>query len=538
MASAFGSIVRLRPLEDPEMDKIMFSLFSVKIPYDTMKIVRFLYNVQCVVGDHFASHDQRDIEKYIIICYASWAYTKCFLRKRALAKIDMNDTIDSLVNEYKSAFSLRTFLRRYGELNWNVCNVRLTNYIQADYIARTMILDSTSMFGRIVLSTVKIDNVQEVFHRMTDFIKGNFHVFPTNCLGVKRAHKKGEIVKAQNWTVVKCGEYIDIPGEGLLTISMVREAMRRARLTEKRKHGRLRFRRLLDSSSDTSDVGGSKDTSVQIPKHLLQAVKRPRLTLAETFEYPTISSTIPSSVFRPEDAISREILKSVDSNKPSMIREAIPGTSKDTTVPFIEHLEPLSETDSKTRKKETKRSDKKRKTSVTVGLRIPVPSRTLKRSTRIREQKKKEAEKDANTSSVSFRKTRSMARINKEVEEKTMEENAISVSSNIKSSKRSKTSGKSSKSNKQKSKIVVKDVVTLREEQDLAILRQAIESCNVTSPRVWSDLRRNRLDMFQNVTHTLLKQRAFQLARGLGGRTFNKENKDKLKMLRELIRSK
>lgn len=95
-----------------------------------------------------------------------------------------------------------------------------------------MILDPTSTFKRIVVCCVNVADVQKLFHRITEFIRRNFHVFSTNLLGKKFGDDK--VVKAHNWSVIKCGEDVCLPGVGVLSKQTVQEAMRRARLDERR----------------------------------------------------------------------------------------------------------------------------------------------------------------------------------------------------------------------------------------------------------------------------------------------------------------
>lgn len=186
-----------------------------------MTVVRFLYNVECVVGDLFVDHGETYIERYLVTCYTSWAYTKCFLKKRHFEKV-MKAAVEYFADEYELAFTLKIFIRRYGEVGRTQCDAKMVGTVEANYIARAMILDLMLMFGRIVLCSINVGNIDKLFDRMTKFVKCNLDVFPTNLLNVKRGDEDNRNVKAQNWSVVKRGsKNVRRSDGGVLTRKMV-----------------------------------------------------------------------------------------------------------------------------------------------------------------------------------------------------------------------------------------------------------------------------------------------------------------------------
>lgn len=107
-------------------------------------------------------------------------------------------------------------------------------------------------------------------------------------------------------------------------------------------------------------------------------------------------------------------------------------------------------------------------------------------------------------------------------------------SSDSQVSRKSKTS-LGSRASKKRRDIVVKSVVSFNAKQDEVLLRRVIDTCNIINPVVWSDLRKNRQNLFFNVKLSTMKTRVFQLAVELGGDSFNM-NKDNLTKLQELIK--
>ncbi|KMQ86898.1 hypothetical protein RF55_13994 [Lasius niger] len=104
---------------------------------------------------------------------------------------------------------------------------------------------------------------------------------------------------------------------------------------------------------------------------------------------------------------------------------------------------------------------------------------------------------------------------------------------------RSKTSKSTKGCGVRKGKIAIKSIENWTVSHDDEIVKRALETCNLTSLRMWSQLRKDRYDLFSNISVGHICKRVFQLAAGLGNeKKFNSENRENLKKLLDIVPGK
>lgn len=344
--SSVNGIIQLRPLYDPTTsDQYIFPLFSAQIPNVYTTVIRFLYETIQIMDNEIDNEDDDDndkVLKFLVTCYASYGYTHCFLNKSHLRNIDRIKIVKRITQNYKSIFTLTEFLRRFRKIARQRTNINIVGTVQADYLARKILSNPTSPFGKIISSTINATNRTDLFEKTSRLIKDNFYLFPAKLIEYKPKNSK-TILKLSSWVIVKCGDYRLIPQKGLLTIKTMRNNLLQLRKIATKR----RIRRVRTSTSSGSDRSDAKSHVAFNDK---QATPAPTLQQSTKRDIPKIckpSAEIPiekpsriapklssDSAFLYEDAPQTAILLSTHPDKPSYITQAIPGTSKQLT-PFI-----------------------------------------------------------------------------------------------------------------------------------------------------------------------------------------------------------
>ncbi|CAL1672411.1 unnamed protein product [Lasius platythorax] len=367
-SSAVGGIVRLRGLndistskKDDEYDNV--PLYASSLPYEVAIAVRHLRAVQRNMPSEY--NTPLNAERYLVTCYATWAYTQCFLDRRTLDSIDMAETVALFAHNYESSFTMERFLSAFSRYEPAKCKVRIIRAVQADYVTRAIALDPVSIFAKVARSSVRPDNDSTFFHQLHRTVSNNFHVFPLRLISTS--------APIDHWIVVKHGDNAILSTGEHLTVQLAREKMRLAKLRKKRSNKRRRIVSSSSSSSATAEADNNDDkadmnvltvaksrrtrssgyqtaissqrtanekTSLNIVADYVESVNIVADYVESANNNVVLESNRPSSPFAyPEDLVNVAILTSNDGQSDKLMH-AIPHCSKD-QVPYIEP-EPLA----------------------------------------------------------------------------------------------------------------------------------------------------------------------------------------------------
>lgn len=162
------------------------------------------------------------IVRYIVVCLASWAYTKTFLKRDTFDDDNIRDAVDAVSTNETFPFELDFFTRAISRRGNNAADITITGTVQADYISRAILLDPVSTYTKIVRSSVRMNDMTNLFAAFNEYIHRHVYVFP------HRLVKKEDTYSFQ-WYVVKRGSDIMLDNTTKLNLQFARQITRRAK---------------------------------------------------------------------------------------------------------------------------------------------------------------------------------------------------------------------------------------------------------------------------------------------------------------------
>lgn len=133
-----------------------------------------------------STHDKLAV-RYAIASYATFAYVYCFLKQSSIEAIDVGAVTQQCYRHYRKVFTINYFLKEYQRYANRELSMQVKGKVQADYVARTLMLDPQCQFAKLLRASIYVPNATNFFKRATAFIKANvqiiFKYLQTLCIG-------------------------------------------------------------------------------------------------------------------------------------------------------------------------------------------------------------------------------------------------------------------------------------------------------------------------------------------------------------------
>jgi len=114
--------------------------------------------------------------------YASWAYDRAFITRVKPPQKDTVAMAENIYTNYKEAFSLNAFIRRYKRHPSQQYTKLIRNYVAAENITRAILEQSRTMFAKTVVASLTLTNLENQVGKLTTFIEQHCTVFPTQLI--------------------------------------------------------------------------------------------------------------------------------------------------------------------------------------------------------------------------------------------------------------------------------------------------------------------------------------------------------------------
>ncbi|CAL1672433.1 unnamed protein product [Lasius platythorax] len=495
---------------------IHFPLFASDIPNKMVNAFEFIWEISRMIVTN-------DPIQWLTIIHESWPYAR-FTDKTS--NVHTQRTIQSVFDDLRHGilpFQLEAFISRCDYLPAGY-QVRVTGTVQADVVARNVLLEPRTSIARAARITIDVSRIEDVYAALVDEIHSNWFV-------VSRSLWDPKCTNIPTFSVVDVGEPRVLPDGQTLTPSLIKRMIkdRRTRIRSQRRSRSLdRFedrndktterapaRRLRTVEIATEPVEDAPSPTRQTPRRStrLQNLRSKETETTTTPPRERSSSSSPPAPRRRSGGRPKPIVSSESDEVPD--KEIMPSTSK-----------PIGISDDDDDDSDQRVSHKDVKASFTA----PAPRR---RSVG-RPKPIVSSESDEVPDKEIMPSTSKPIGISDDDDDDDDSDQRVSHK-DVKSSFTAPKKRIHHRSGKGTRKIKAK-VKSLTQEHDIVIINHALRTQTISNLNSWSKLIRQNQDLFVNYYSYELEARCRQLIRGLCSQKFKRDHKiaiDRLKQLQK-----